>query len=119
MSHSFLDLIVRILKALTAQVQNLTPEIDAIYDKFSRDPRDAEAFAITLLRRHTQDKTLIFFCENLVELFRGLGEEGQQKWRATIQEDGNWTMVVSTPTLFAALTLQGKPFLRLFHHTTS
>ena len=111
---SFLDLIVRILKALADQVQNLTTEIEAIYDKFSKDPSEAEAFATALLRRHTQGKTLFLLCENLVDLFRGLGDDGQKKWRATIQEDGNWTMVVSTPSLFAALTLQNNPFYGFF-----
>ena len=111
---SFLDLIVRILKALADQVPNLASEIDAIYDKFTKDPSEAEAFATALLRRHTQDKTLVLLCENLVDLFRGLGDEGHNKWRATIQEDGNWTMVASTPTLFAALTLQDNPFYGFF-----
>lgn len=111
---SFLDLIVRILSALTDHVPNLQTEIDRIYDKFSRDPYEAEAFAIALLREHSRDKTLLLFCENLVDLFRGLGDEGQKKWRAAIQEDGNWAIVASTPALFAALTLQDNPFYGFF-----
>lgn len=111
---SFLDLIVRILNALTHQVPNLQTDIDGVYDKFSKDPDEAESFAIALLRQHTKGKTLLLFCENLVDMFRGLGDEGQKKWRATIQEDGNWTIVASTPSLFAALTLQDNPFYGFF-----
>lgn len=111
---SFLDLIVRILNALTDQVPNLEIEIGRIYDKFSKDPDEAESFALALLRLHTRDKTLLLFCENLVDIFRGLGNEGQKKWRAVILEDGNWAMVASTPTLFAALTLQDNPFYGFF-----
>ena len=111
---SFLDLIVRILKALIDQVPNLQIEIDAIYDKFSKDPDEAEAFATALLRRHTQDKTLLLLCENLVDLFRGLGDKGQKKLRTIIQEDGNWTIIASTSSLFSALTLQVNPFYGFF-----
>ena len=66
------------------------------------------------LRRHTRGKTLLLLCENLVDLFDGLGEEGQKRWRATIQEDGNWTIVASTPSLFSAITLQDNPFYGFF-----
>ena len=111
---SFLDLIVRILKALADQAPSLSTRIDEIYDRFSRDPDEAEAYAIALLRQHTHGKTLVLICENLRDLFGGLGNEGQRKWRSTIQEDGNWTMVASTPSLFAALTLQDSPFYGFF-----
>ena len=49
-----------------------------------------------------------------MDLFRGLGEEGQKRWRATIQEDGNWTIVASTPQLFAGVSLQDNPFYGFF-----
>ena len=106
---SFLDLIVRILRALADQAPDLDAEIARVYDRFSKDPADAETFAVALLRQHTRGKTLLLLCENLVDLFLGLGEEGQKRWRAAIQEEGNWTIVASTPSLFAALTLQGNP----------
>ena len=111
---SFLDLVVRILRALAGQVSDLDAEIAGIYDRFSKDPADAETFAVALLRQHTRGKTLLLLCENLVDLFHGLDEEGQKRWRATIQEDGNWTIVASTPSLFAAVTLQDNPFYGFF-----
>ena len=111
---SYLDLIVRILRALADQVPHLDAEIIGIYDRFLKDPPTAETFAVTLLRQHTRGKTLLLLCENLVDLFDGLDEEGQKRWRATIQEDGNWTIVASTPSLFAALRLQDNPFYGFF-----
>ena len=89
---SFLDLLVRILRALAGRAPDLDAEIAGIYDRFSKDPADAETFAVALLRQHTRGKTLLLLCENLVDLFHGLNEEGQKRWRATIQEDGNWSM---------------------------
>ena len=111
---SFLDLVVRILRALAGQAPDLDAEIAAIYDRFAKDPADAESFAVARLREHTRGKTLLLLCENLVDLFHGLGEEGQKRWRALIQEDGNWAIVASTPSLFAAVTLQDNPFYGFF-----
>ena len=111
---SFLDFVVRILRALAEQTSGLDTEIAEIYDRFSKDATDAESFAVARLRQHTRGKTLLLLCENLVDLFDGLGEEGQKRWRATIQEDGNWTIVASTPSLFAAVTLQDNPFYGFF-----
>ena len=111
---SFLDLLVRILRALADQASDLNAEIAAIYERFSKDPADAETFAVARLREHTRGKTLLLLCENLVDLFHGLGEEGQKRWRALIQEDGNWAIVASTPSLFAAVTLQDNPFYGFF-----
>ena len=111
---SYLDLIVRILRALADEAPQLNAEIADIYDRFSKDPVDAEAFAVRLLRRHSEGKTLLLLCENLVDLFHGLDDEGQKRWRAAIQEDGNWAIVATTPQLFAALTLQDNPFYGFF-----
>ena len=111
---SFLDLVVRILRALADQAPEINAEIAGIYDRFSKDQADAESFAVARLRQHTRGKTLLLLCENLVDLFDGLGEEGQKRWRATIQEDGNWAILASTPTLFAAVSLQDNPFYGFF-----
>ena len=111
---SYLDLVVRILRALADQTPNLESEVAGIYNRFSKDPAEAENFAVALLRQHTRGKTLLLLCENLVDLFLGLGEEGQKRWRAAIQEDGNWAIVASTPSLFSAVTLQDNPFYGFF-----
>ena len=111
---SFLDLVVRILRALASEASDLNAEIDEIYNRFSKDPSDAEAFAVARLREHTRGRTLLLLCENLVDLFDGLGEEGQKRWRAAIQEDGNWAIVASTPSLFSAIRLQKNPFYGFF-----
>ena len=111
---SYRDLVVRILRALAEEAPQLNAEIGGVYDRFSKDPVDAEAFAVRLLRRHSEGKTLLLLCENLVDLFHGLDDEGQKRWRAAIQEDGNWAIVATTPQLFAALTLQDNPFYGFF-----
>lgn len=111
---SYLDFLVRILRALAGQAPELTPQIEQIYDRFPHDPADAEAFAGSLLAEHTQGKTLLLLCENLVDLFHGLNEEGQRRWRAAMQQSGNWSIISTTPALFAGLTLQDHPFYGFF-----
>ena len=111
---SYVDLVVRILRALADQAPELETEIAEIFDRFSKDSADAETFAVALLRRHVRGKTLLLVCENLVDLFHGLEEEGQKRWRATIQEDANWTILASTPSLFTSVTLQKYPFYGFF-----
>ena len=111
---SYLDLIVRILRALAVEAPQLDAEIANVYESFSQDPVAAEEFAVRLLRRHSEGKTLLVLCENLVDLFLGLGDEGQKRWRSAIQQDGNWAIVATTPQLFAALTLQENPFYGFF-----
>ena len=112
---SFLDFVVRILRALADHAPDLDAEIAAIYGRFSKDPAEAEGFAVARLRHHTRGKTLLLLCENLVDLFHGLGEEGQKRWRAVIQEDGNWTIVASTLVTVRRRHAAGQPLLWLLH----
>ena len=111
---SYLDLVVRILRAFVDEFPELEARIADVYASFAKSPAEALALATSLLREHTRGKTLVLLCENLVDVFNGLGDEGQKRWRAAIQEDGNWAIVATTPQLFAALTLQEQPFFGFF-----
>ena len=56
----------------------------------------------------------MLLCENLVDLFHGLGRRGAQKrWRATIQEDGNWTICGLHPVAVRRPLAAGQPVLRV------
>lgn len=111
---SYLDLVMRILRALVDEFPELEARIADVYASFAKDPTEAQALAARLLREHTRGKTLMLLCENLVDVFNGLGDEGQKRWRAAIQEDGNWAIVATTPQLFAGVTLQEQPFFGFF-----
>ena len=111
---SFLDFLVRILRALAEQTPELVPNIEQIYELFSYKPAEAEAFAMSLITEFTEGKTLLLLCENLVELFHGLDDDGQKRWRAAIQQSGNWSIVATTPALFTGLQLQVNPFYGFF-----
>jgi DNA-binding transcriptional ArsR family regulator len=111
---SYLDFLVRILRALAVESVELADRISDVYTKFAQDPRQAESLAERLIVDHVRGKTLLLICENLIDLFEGLAEEGQRRWRSYLQETGFWAILATTPKLFAALTLPEHPFFGFF-----
>ncbi|MEE8113268.1 MAG: AAA family ATPase, partial [Nitrososphaerales archaeon] len=111
---SYLDFIVRILRALTDNAPELNNSISNIYEAFAGRNSDAELLAENVLTKFVGRKTLILICENLVDLFAGLDHVGQERWRAFIQESGFWTILATTPALFTSVTLQKNPFFGFF-----
>lgn len=120
---SFLDLLVRILRTITESTQNggndksqLKPEeIETLFDV---PPAEAEAKATQLLKKAAGKRTLVLLAENLDEIFRGIGEEGQQKLRSFIQENPFISIIATTQSLFAGVSSQTEPFygfFRLYH----
>ncbi|WP_437335019.1 tetratricopeptide repeat protein [Sorangium sp. So ce394] len=113
---SFLDLLVRILNALASggREKELDDRIERIYQTHEKDPTLALEVAQSLLLEAVGRDTLLLLCENLVDIFTGLGEEGQKRWRAFIQEHPFWTILATTPALFAGVQLQTSPFYGFF-----
>lgn len=111
---SYLDFLVRILRALADRAPEINTSISRIYESFAHGTSEAELLAETTLREFIGNSTLVLICENLVDLFEGLGEVGQKRWRAFIQESGFWTILATTPALFASITLQKNPFFGFF-----
>ena len=111
---SYLDFLVRILRALVTDANDLNQSINTVYDRFATDPEAAITLAETILRDHVGSRTLLLICENLVDLFSGLDADGQGRWRAFIQQTGFWTTLATTPALFAAVTHPQHPFHGFF-----
>lgn len=113
---SFLDLLVRILRALQAQEGTPGPSasLDHIYEAFKQSPEAALQVAESLLIDCVRGSTLLLICENLSDLFEGLGDEGQKRWRSFIQEHPFWTILATTPALFSGVRLQSSPFYNFF-----
>jgi tetratricopeptide (TPR) repeat protein/DNA-binding transcriptional ArsR family regulator len=114
---SFLDLLIRILQNLveTGQTKLKSENVEALFDK---DLKVAEQDAMQLLKKTIGGKTLVLLVENLNEIFKGLGESGQQKLRSFIQENPFISIIATTQSLFPAVASQKKPFygfFRLYH----
>ncbi len=109
---SWLDLVVRIFRALGEAKIN-TKELLAQLQQVSI--ADAETLATQLLTELIGDKTLLLIVENLDDLFAGLGEKGQQKFRSFLQERQCCTILATTPALFAGVQDPDEPFFEFFN----
>jgi tetratricopeptide (TPR) repeat protein len=109
---SWLDLVVRIFRALgeaTVDTKGLLVQLQQV------SIADAETLATQLLTDLIGDKTLLLIIENLDELFGGLGEKGQQKFRSFLQERQCCTILATTPALFAGVQDLSEPFFGFFN----
>jgi tetratricopeptide (TPR) repeat protein len=109
---SWLDLVVRIFRALDeakVDTKGLLAQLQQV------SIADAETLATQLLTDLIGDKTLLLIIENLDELFAGLGEKGQQKFRSFLQERQCCTILATTPALFAGVQDRSEPFFGFFN----
>jgi DNA-binding transcriptional ArsR family regulator len=119
---SFLDLLLRIFRALQEEsegrgVKSCVPKerVESLYE-LSSDA--AERAGAELLKEVIGDHTLLLLMENLDEIFAGLGDEGQRRLRAFLQENVCCTILATSQSLFNGVKLQTSPFYGFFriHH---
>lgn len=113
---SYLDLVLRILEAIQASPSSpdISAKIEELYAVYDKEPEYAEEHAETVLLDIVGERVLLLFLENLAEIFDALKLEGQQKWRAFIQQHGNTAILASSPKLSSTITGQNKPFFNFF-----
>jgi tetratricopeptide (TPR) repeat protein len=109
---SWLDLVSRILRALAVT----EPLAESLLAKLRQFPTIAEAAANAgrLLKQSIGQRTLVLLMENLDDLFKGLGEAGQQQFRSFLQEEKCCTILATTPTLFSGVQSRSQPFFGFF-----
>ncbi len=114
---SFLDLLLRIFRALLAEYDDpaLAERVESLYNL---PPDAAEHGATALLKEFVGDRALLVFMENLNDVFNGLGDEGQKRLRAYLQENPFNTILATSQSLFNGVKLQTSPFYGFFriHH---
>jgi tetratricopeptide (TPR) repeat protein len=108
---SFLKLLLRILRAIDPADPSIQQRIEALYKLSSAE---AEQAAISLLMEIIGDRTLLLITENLDDLFKGLGEQGQQQLRAFLQNSCCCTILATAPRLFNGVQSRNKPFYGFF-----
>jgi DNA-binding transcriptional ArsR family regulator len=113
---SFLDLLLRVFRALVAEYcdENLAARVEALY---GLHPDAAELQAAALLTEYLGDRTLLLLVENLDDLFDGLGDIGQKRLRAYLQEHPSCTILATAQSLFNGVSLQDSPFYGFFRVT--
>ncbi len=140
---SFLDLLLRIFRALQEEytalvgqasrlplleeggqdahptreihINQLLERIEALYQL---PPDAAERAGAELLKEIIGNCTLLLLMENLDDIFAGLGDEGQKRLRAFLQENTCCTILATSQSLFNGVKLQTSPFYGFFriHH---
>jgi tetratricopeptide (TPR) repeat protein len=114
---SFLDLLLRIFRALLAEDSKaeFAAKVESLY---SLSHKTAERAAENLLKDLVGNRTLLIVVENLDELFKGLGEKGQKRFRAYLQENPFCTILATAQSLFNEVSLKTSPFYGFFriHH---
>jgi tetratricopeptide (TPR) repeat protein len=111
---SFLDFLLVILRSLESQHAEVADRIALVEETFERDLDKALTLAEDALLQVIEGKTLVLLCENLSDLFEGLGFEGQARWRALVQEHHSWCIIATAPSLFLAVSRQTQPFYGFF-----
>ena len=76
--------------------------------------QSAERSAVQLLSNWVNNRTLLLIIENLDEIFNGLGEEGQKRFRAFLQENPYCTILATAQSLFNGVSHQTSPFYGFF-----
>ncbi|PSB58640.1 tetratricopeptide repeat protein [Chamaesiphon polymorphus] len=108
---SFLKLLLRILRAIDPLDPAIQQRIEALYEL---SPAEAEQSAMSLLTEIIGDRTLLLITENLDDLFKGLGDRGQQQLRAFLQNSGCCTILATAPRLFNGVQSRNKPLYGFF-----
>jgi len=109
---SFLDVLQRILRALAEDDPALAPRLAAV--QASGTEAAAEQTAKDLLREIVGPRTLLLLAENLDDLFDGIGDEGQKRFRAFLQDTRLATILATSQGLFGGVSRQGSPFYNFF-----
>ena len=109
---SFLDVLQRILRALAEDDPALEPRIAAV--QAAKTEAVAEQVAKELLREIVGQRTLLLLAENLDDLFNGMGEAGQKRFRAFMQDTRFSSILATSQGLFGGVSRQASPFYNFF-----
>jgi tetratricopeptide (TPR) repeat protein len=109
---SFLDLLLRILRAASEESSLQPPSSMSDLSKLSRSR--AEDHVWRSLQETIGARTLLVIVENLDAVFEKIGEQGQRQWRALMQTYPQWAILATTPALFSAISRQVSPFYGFF-----
>jgi tetratricopeptide (TPR) repeat protein len=116
---SWLDLVMRIFRSITEDRNSADGNVaQELLDKLRQGGlENAKELATRFLRDLIGKRTLVLIIENMDDLFQGLGEIGQQKFRAFLQEYRCCTVLATTPALFKGVTSREVPFFGFFHRS--
>lgn len=109
---SYAELLISIIRAADSGKNSwVTDEIDTLY---SLEPYEVEKRAEDILERLAAGRMILLLVENLDMVFDDMGEDGQKKLRAFIQEKGMMSIIATSQGLFDGVSKQKFPFYGTF-----
>jgi tetratricopeptide (TPR) repeat protein len=112
-SISFLDLLLRIYRALSDRYPQEFPRED-LKKLYGRDSEEAlNALSQNLITR-VGNRTVLVLVENLDALFNQLDEADQRTWRAFVQNHPIFATAATAQSLFAGISDREQPFFGFF-----
>ena len=112
-SISFLDLLLRIYRALSDRYPQEFPRED-LKRLYGHDPEEAlSALSHNLITR-IGNRTVLVLVENLDALFNQLNESDQRAWRAFVQNHPVFATAATAQSLFAGVSDREQPFFGFF-----
>lgn len=112
-STSFLDLLVRIYRALAERYPQEFPHAD-LEDVYGKDPDQARDLLGASLVRRAGRHTILVMLENLDAMFGQMQVGEQKSWRAFVQNHPIFTTVATAQSLFAGVSGHDQPFFGFF-----
>jgi hypothetical protein len=81
-------------------------------------PGDAAEAILAEIHQRLQHRFLLLIVENLDAAFKGLGDQGQKRWRAFLQEKGRVATLATAQQIFDTVSDRDFPFWGFFdiHH---
>ena len=114
---SYTDLLLEILRELADEYPSKDFDQSISTARSQHAPDLLETGLEQTLLQWLGDRTLLILVENLQDLFSNIGESGQEKLRALIQNTGQITIVATSTSLFAAVARRNKMFFGFFRQT--
>ena len=114
---SWLDLQIRIFQALSNSYpqeyrDKLATDVEALYQL---SPEEATARGEIILKEFTGKRTLLILTENFDEILKGLGDTGQKKFRAYLQNKSFITVVATAQNLSNDFKSKKRAFYGFFN----
>jgi tetratricopeptide (TPR) repeat protein len=112
-SISFLDLLVRIYRALSDRYPQEFP-LEDLKRLYGQDREQAQDSISQNLITRIGNRTVLVLVENLDALFNQLDVSDQRTWRAFVQNHPVFTTAATAQSLFAGVSNREQPFFGFF-----
>ena len=117
---TYLDLLVRMFKAFIRleKDENKKNQLkESIEQLKATQPDYRVPTAEQLLLDYFDGRNLLVLIENLNDIFKGIGEKGQSKWRDFIMKYDNTCIIATSQAIFSDVNQRNKPFFNFFNVT--